>query len=255
MFETSEDVREPGELGFDASAEFVPHLLSSLLTPQRFGEDGTHISYDYEEVVSAYLDRPAVPWPRYPCVATGWDNAPRRQSGEALMLRDASPEGYGRWLAEATRRQTATAGRDGIVFVNAWNEWAEGAYLEPDVAQGRALLEVTKEVLGNVTSVSTEARLVESTDSRPTPVADLYQDLYEQFVALQQVSSGFLSYTDRRIAEWRRYYEGVVAEARDDVRTIAALNQVMADQLELQANQLRDLGVPCASKRWWMADR
>jgi hypothetical protein len=86
-------------------------------------------------------------------------------------------------------------------------------------------------------------------------VADLYQDLYEQFVALQQVSSGFLSYTDRRIAEWRRYYERIVAEARDDVRAIAALNQVMADQLELQANQLRELGVPSASRRWWMADR
>ena len=41
MFETSEDVREPGELGFDASAEFVPHLLSSFLKPQTFG-DGTH---------------------------------------------------------------------------------------------------------------------------------------------------------------------------------------------------------------------
>ncbi len=257
MFETSEDVREPGELGFDASAEFVPHLLSSLIKSpaQRFGEDGTHISYDYEEVISAYLDRPAVSWPRYPCVAAGWDNSPRRQSGEALMLRDASPDGYGRWLAEATRRQTAASGRDGIVFINAWNEWAEGAYLEPDVAQGRALLDVTKDVLGKFASVSTDAPLVEPTASRPTPVADLYQDLYEQFIALQQVSSGFLSYADRRIGEWRRYYEGLLSEAKDDVRDIAALNQMMADQLELQAKQLRELGVPCPSARWWMANR
>ena len=255
MFETSEDVREPGELGFDASAEFVPHLVSSLIEAQRFGEGGVHISYDYEDVVAAYLDRPAVPWPRYPCVATGWDNSPRRQAGEALILRDASPDGYGRWLEEATRRQMATSGADGIVFVNVWNEWAEGAYLEPDVAQGRALLEVTKEVLGRIMRIASDDPPVESTDSGPTPVADLYQDLYEQFVALQQLSSGFISYTDRRIGEWRKYYEGVLAEAKDDLRGIAALNQLMAEQLELQAKQLRDLGVPTPSARWWVANK
>ena len=96
---------------------------------------------------------------------------------------------------------------------------------------------------------------IEPTDSKPTPVADLYQDLYDQFVALQEVSSGFLSYHDRRVGEWRKYYEGRLAEAKDDVREIAALNQMMADQLELQANQLRELGVPCPSPKWWIANR
>ena len=86
-------------------------------------------------------------------------------------------------------------------------------------------------------------------------MADLYQDLYEQFVALQQLSSGFISYTDRRIGEWRKYYEGVLAEAKDDLRGIAALNQLMAEQLELQAKQLRDLGVPRPSARWWVANK
>ena len=46
----------------------------------------------------------------------------------------------------------------------------------------------------------------------------------------------------------------MVAEAQDDVRKIAALNQVMADQLERQAKQLRELGVPSPSARWWMAN-
>ena len=138
MFETGEESDDPARLGFDASAEFVPHHLPNLIgtKPFRFGPEHSHRMYEYDEVASAYLERPPVDWQRYPCVATAWDNSPRRQTGEALILHGSTPEGYGRWLEEAAIRQSRTAGRDGIVFVNAWNEWAEGAHLEPDAFWG-----------------------------------------------------------------------------------------------------------------------
>ena len=79
QFETSDETAWTRiRLGFDASAEFVPHLISSLVeTPSQTSSARTesHIMYDYEDVASAYLDRPAVAWQRYPCVATGWDNS------------------------------------------------------------------------------------------------------------------------------------------------------------------------------------
>ena len=84
MFETGADLDDPATLGFDASAEFVPHHLPQLVgkKPSRFGAEKSHRMYDYEEVAAAYLDRPPVDWQRYPCVPTAWDNAPLVETAE-----------------------------------------------------------------------------------------------------------------------------------------------------------------------------
>ncbi len=236
MFETGEMDDDPMTLGIDAAAEFVPHQLSKLAQPSSYGvfRNGirTHVAFDYDEVASAYLDRPDVPWLRYPCVATGWDNSPRRQSSEALIVRDGSPERFGRWLAAACNRQKCSNGRDGIVFVNAWNEWAEGAHLEPDAYWGRAYLEAARDVLGN----PREAAGVDAADGMPTnstSIEDLYENLYERFVGLQRSASGYLSYADRRLALVRREYEDQLATRRDELRSVADLNLSMADELKI----------------------
>ena len=58
------------------------------------------------------------------------------------MLDGAEPEAYQRWLVAAARR-IASEVDEPLVFINAWNEWAEGAVLEPDQQWGRAYLEAT----------------------------------------------------------------------------------------------------------------
>ena len=57
------------------------------------------------------------------------------------------PELYEQWLTEVVRRVIASDNAEPLVFVNAWNEWAEGNHLEPDVAFGRAWLEATRRAL------------------------------------------------------------------------------------------------------------
>jgi hypothetical protein len=252
MFETGDDTGGPSTFGFDAAAEFVPHRLPSLLEPS-FGTslNGTHTMYEYDDVARAYLNRPTVDYRRYPCVATGWDNSPRRQAGEAFILHNATPNAYRQWLAEALSRQAKSAGRDGIVFVNAWNEWAEGAHLEPDVHWGRAYLETTRDVIGALFGDhGVEAAVVEPSDAAATSAEDLYHSLYDQFVALQRSRSGVLSYADRRLTEWRKYYEGLLAESRDEARKIAELNQEMAEQVEFLARRLRELGEDVPPMKW-----
>jgi hypothetical protein len=258
MFETGYESDDPARLGFDASAEFVPHQLPQLMgkKPFQFGTDNSHRMYGYEDVAAAYLNRPAVPWQRYPCVATAWDNSPRRQTGEALIVHNSTPESYGRWLSEAASRQSRSAGRNGIVFVNAWNEWAEGAHLEPDVFWGRAYLEVTRDVLRERFGwQETEPERAEPRHPQPVATEDLYHDLYEKFVALQDSSSGLLSYADRRVRELKQHYETKLGWARHEAEQVIELNEWLSEQLQLQSDRLRDLAVPGVPSTDWLGVR
>ena len=62
------------------------------------------------------------------------------------MFVGSSPERYGSWLSSALEKCVRVASRAGdgdeaFLFVNAWNEWAEGNHLEPDLKFGHAYLE------------------------------------------------------------------------------------------------------------------
>lgn len=82
----------------------------------------------------------------YPCVTPGWDNAARRKISFFAFL-GSTPKLYGRWLRNVLRRFKPYSVEENFVFINAWNEWAEGNHLEPDLKWGRAYLEETRRAL------------------------------------------------------------------------------------------------------------
>jgi len=82
----------------------------------------------------------------HPGVMPGWDNTSRRGTA-AYVFHGGNPVTFRRWLSRAVDAASA-AGPDTMVFVNAWNEWAEGAHLEPDERFGRANLESVQSVMG-----------------------------------------------------------------------------------------------------------
>ncbi|MCR5687537.1 MAG: glycoside hydrolase family 99-like domain-containing protein [Lachnospiraceae bacterium] len=81
----------------------------------------------------------------FPGLIPDWDNTPRR-GYKGLVYTGTSPE-----LFEETLRRLKekTEGRDnGFIYVNAWNEWGEGAFVEPDEKRGFAYLEAIKRAVG-----------------------------------------------------------------------------------------------------------
>ena len=94
------------------------------------------------------LAKPTPPFKRYPTVLVGWDNTPRRfgRSGGAVFLGN-TPAEYERWLSTVLDRFTPFSRDENFVFINAWNEWAEGNHLEPGQRWGRGHLEATRRAL------------------------------------------------------------------------------------------------------------
>lgn len=140
---------DPRAIGFDAAVEFPPNLSSppSLAATQRLlNPDWRGEAPDWRDLAREWAGRPMPAYPLHPAVNCGWDNEPRRP-GRGRSYLHASPRGYRDWLA-ATIRDRLPRGKAGdLVFINAWNEWAEGAVLEPDSRLGHAWLDATREAL------------------------------------------------------------------------------------------------------------
>ena len=96
-----------------------------------------------------YLQKEIPSYTRFRSVMHGWDNTPRRQDNSYIFAY-SSPGAYQAWL-EAILQLTLEQnfGDERIVFINAWNEWAEGNYLEPDQRFGHGFLEATRNALEN----------------------------------------------------------------------------------------------------------
>lgn len=152
----------PG-MGFDFGVEFEPFYTVRRLQQQIAREGklayglghpawlweklkgkllGRPLIYDYDRVWQQILSRS----PEKPHVMPGafpaWDNTPRR-GAKGAVFRGASPEKFRGYLT----RQLARAGEvyaAPFLFLNAWNEWAEGAHLEPDRAKGYGYLEALR---------------------------------------------------------------------------------------------------------------
>ncbi|MGE0531961.1 MAG: glycoside hydrolase family 99-like domain-containing protein [Hyphomonadaceae bacterium] len=141
-------------LGFDALVEFPPHGLVADRIEEKLrwlNQHHTGAVFDYGAVARFEAQRlqreRATAEAIFPGVMPSWDNEARRP-GAGVIYHSSTPDAYEGWLRAAVANARATLPADRrMVFINAWNEWAEGAYLEPDRAHGCAYLEATLSAL------------------------------------------------------------------------------------------------------------
>ena len=142
---------DPRDIGFDAAVEFPPNMSNppSIAASQRLiNPDFSGDVVDWRVMATDLATRSLPDYTLYPGVNPGWDNEPRR-SGKGRIYQHASPRGYEDWLHRTIHARLATApDTHRLIFINAWNEWAEGAVLEPDARLGHAWLEATRRALG-----------------------------------------------------------------------------------------------------------
>jgi glycosyltransferase involved in cell wall biosynthesis len=160
---------DPIGIGFDAAVEFPPHNIRSYeikTDSLHFFEDFKGTVYDYQSMTQNYKNV----HPEFPLLKTvspDWDNTARRGS-QATVYLGSTPKHYQDWLdyAISTTMKLNAPGHQ-FVFINAWNEWGESAYLEPDRKFGYAYLNATARALEQESSPAFDLLFVASTLDEP----------------------------------------------------------------------------------------
>ena len=135
---------DPRGIGADSLLEFPPHGLaehSRTSDPVAISTSFSGAVFDYEAAVDHCIKKDCKPFTYLRGVMPSWDNTARRGDAASLFVK-TSIHAYSRWLRSslAWSRENDSP----ILFINAWNEWGEGAHLEPDLKNRTAFLEATK---------------------------------------------------------------------------------------------------------------
>ncbi len=139
--------------GVDFIIEFPPHgfcgkdtQINKVDYPLVINPNFRGAIHDYRKVVCKSVKKEIFPESVRSKYVRGimpsWDNTARRQNN-GLIFYKSSPETFFRWfrylISESIQQKKE------LIFINAWNEWAEGAHLEPDLLYGLKFLEKTKQ--------------------------------------------------------------------------------------------------------------
>lgn len=144
----------PESLGFDASLLFPfpqrrqwgwrrPHRKLYTLARERLG---CPYVVSYAGAVRQMILPPVEGIRSHPCVIPGWDNS-ARSGVNGTVLQGSTPERFRTHVRTAIARAEHERAEERFLFIRAWNEWAEGNHLEPDVRWGHGYLNVLHEEL------------------------------------------------------------------------------------------------------------
>lgn len=139
---------DPLDFGMDAGVERVlhdwtggvaPELNETLKSKSYWPMNGSALSYD--DVADFYMSQTEEKhFSYFRSIVPIWDNTARYGS-DAYVIHGSTPERFQKWMESSIGYTNATLPKDRrFLIVNAWNEWAEGAHLEPDTRYGYSYL-------------------------------------------------------------------------------------------------------------------
>ncbi|MDR0887179.1 MAG: glycoside hydrolase family 99-like domain-containing protein [Candidatus Nomurabacteria bacterium] len=150
------------DIGFDATMDFTPTNSTVPAIKNYVSEKGKFIDVsnklidanwsgycvDYRHIAKTEMENIAKNSNTYKTISPSWCNEARRKGKGGVTFFKSSPELYAKWLDTILDYETNIKKKSmPIVFINAWNEWAESAMLEPSQQLGHNTLIRTAEVI------------------------------------------------------------------------------------------------------------
>lgn len=141
------------EWGADALVEFPPHGILDLM--EKYRPSGYQNPYFNGKILDAgqFIETRKYMLGHgeqmyFRAALSSWDNTARKAVSKGVILQNLTPDTLKKWLLDIiTESKKVHSKEEDIIFVNSWNEWAEGSHLEPDMKYGYAWLQVIKEAL------------------------------------------------------------------------------------------------------------
>ena len=186
VYTQSFEVTDPAKYGFNAATEFPPNNS----TPPNITDRVTPTSDQFACKVydgSVFVERSEyykqVNYKLFRGICTSWDNTARRKNCSTVFLGN-TPANYQRWLENAISDTVYHIEKadERLVFVNAWNEWAEGAHLEPDARYGYAWLQATRNAMTARGALAERPILVVTHDCHPHGAQFLALEMIRQLI-------------------------------------------------------------------------
>jgi lipopolysaccharide biosynthesis protein len=164
----ADEYANPQPIEFDATVEYPPHDTAvteitsecSLIDRNFSG----HV-YSYQEVAEAHVGTSKQPHINFKSVMTSWDDESKR-AGAGVSFAGSTPALYAQWLDRSCRMTMLRRSEERFVFINGWNNWADGAHLEPDRKFGYAYLQATANILRLYQDVAPTIELVKSINAK-----------------------------------------------------------------------------------------
>lgn len=144
---------EPLEYGFEGLVEFPPHVIGNycqeVRTIDRIIPSTNFVVLSTNKLFEEKLYLNDSPFPIYRTCFPSWDNTPRKAWSQGWFFQ-MNDENFKTWLKDIiqwTRKHHSAS--EQYVYINAWNEWGEGAILEPTIRDGYKNLEIVKQCVEN----------------------------------------------------------------------------------------------------------
>ncbi len=182
----------PVDIGFDAALEYAPNTYPMLSITEQIAAAGKIVNPDYRGIIFDYNQAADYGenfspsrYKKFRCLFPGWDNEARKP-GRGITYIYSSPLRFHRWLSCLLRyTQQNFKESEQLVFINAWNEWAEGAHLEPDRKYGFAYLEACR-IASQLHALQQEKTKQELTNTSNPKIAIVihafYFDVFEEIL-------------------------------------------------------------------------
>lgn len=175
----------------DAEVDFPPHGRqdsSIMINDVKFLDGKKGNVFDYSMLSNNIIVKNKKPL--HPGCMLGWDNSARRNDN-FIIFDKFSLVPYYRWLRKSiffARKNLQEPER--FIFINAWNEWAEGSYLEPDKKHGYAVINTTSRALFDMPLIDNQKNpSIEPAIRKKLGIIPYFHDNYTEILLDENIKS------------------------------------------------------------------